>query len=61
MAEYNAIKIVKGSGGFGGPLVVKPEEGKDKLVYITGGGAKPDIVDKIEIGRASCRERVSLR
>lgn len=47
MAEYNAIKIVKGSGGFGGPLVVKPEEGKDKLVYITGGGAKPDIVDKI--------------
>lgn len=47
MAEYRAIKIVKGSGGFGGPLVVMPEEGKDKLVYITGGGAKPDIVDKI--------------
>lgn len=47
MAEYKAIKIVKGSGGFGGPLVVKPTETKNKLVYITGGGAKPEVVDKI--------------
>lgn len=47
MSEYRAIKIVKGSGGFGGPLVVAPTAEKDKLVYITGGGAKPDIVDKI--------------
>lgn len=47
MSNYNGIKIVKGSGGFGGPLVVAPTEEKDKLVYITGGGAKPDIVDKI--------------
>lgn len=47
MSEYKAIKIVKGSGGFGGPLVVAPTAEKDKLVYITGGGAKPDIVDKI--------------
>lgn len=47
MAKYNAIKVVKGAGGFGGPLVVKPEEGKDKLVFITGGGAEPEIVEKI--------------
>lgn len=47
MANYNAIKIVRGDGGFGGPLVVKPEEGKDKLVFITGGGAEPEIVEKI--------------
>ena len=47
MAKYNAIKIERGSGGFGGPLTVKPEEGKDKLVFITGGGAEPDIVEKI--------------
>lgn len=45
--KYNSIKIVKGSGGFGGPLVVSPKEGKDKLVYITGGGAEPKIVKKI--------------
>lgn len=44
---YNSIKIQKGSGGFGGPLVVKPEEGKDVLLYITGGGAEPEIVEKI--------------
>lgn len=47
MGKYNAIKIVKGNGGFGGPLIVKPEENKDTLLYITGGGAAPEIVDKI--------------
>lgn len=45
--SYNAIKISKGHGGFGGPLVVKPEEGKDVVLYITGGGAEPEIVEKI--------------
>lgn len=47
MAEYRAITITKGSGGFGGPLTVKPEEGKDKLIYITAGGAEPDILPRI--------------
>ena len=47
MSKYNAIKISKGSGGFGGPLTVQPTEEKNILLYITGGGAKPDIVDKI--------------
>ena len=47
MAEYRAIKVERGSGGFGGPLTVKPEAGKDKLVFITGGGAEPEIVGKI--------------
>lgn len=47
MEKYNTIKIIKGSGGFGGPLTVKPEEGKDTLLYITGGGAEPEIVEKI--------------
>lgn len=48
MAEYKAIRIEKGNAGFGGPLVVQPQEGKDVLLYITAGGAKPDIADKIE-------------
>lgn len=47
MTNYSAIKIKKGTGGFGGPLVVKPTDDKNILLYITGGGAKPDIVDKI--------------
>jgi glucitol/sorbitol PTS system EIIB component len=47
MAQYRSIKIVKGSGGYGGPLTITPTEQKNKIVYITGGGAKPDIVDKI--------------
>ena len=47
MEKYNAIRIVKGGGGFGGPLIVKPEEGKDTVLYITGGGAEPEIVEKI--------------
>lgn len=44
---YNSIKVVKGNGGFGGPLVITPTEEKHKFIYITGGGEKPDIVDKI--------------
>ena len=44
---YGTIKIEKGSGGFGGPLVVTPKPGKDKILYITGGGAGPEIVEKI--------------
>ena len=47
MAEYRAITITKGNGGFGGPLTVKPEEGKDKLIYITAGGAEPEIAKRI--------------
>ncbi|WP_373598179.1 PTS glucitol/sorbitol transporter subunit IIB [Paraclostridium bifermentans] len=47
MTKYNAIEIKKGTGGFGGPLTVKPTDEKNILLYITGGGAKPDIVDKI--------------
>lgn len=39
---YKAVKISKGSGGFGGPLIIQPTEKKDKIVCITGGG-----IDKV--------------
>lgn len=44
--EYHSIKVVKGSGGWGGPLVITPTAEKHKFVYVTGGN-KPAIVDKI--------------
>lgn len=47
MTEFRSIKVVKGSGGYGGPLTITPTAQKNKIVYITGGGSKPDIVDKI--------------
>lgn len=47
MTEYNSIKVTKGSGGFGGPLVITPTEEKHKFIYVVGGGEKPEIVDKI--------------
>lgn len=40
------MKIVKGNGGFGGPLVLGVDGEKDKVMYVTG-GHKPAIVDKI--------------
>ncbi|MDO5328881.1 MAG: PTS glucitol/sorbitol transporter subunit IIB [Coriobacteriia bacterium] len=47
MAKFNSIKIEKGTGGFGGPLVVTPTEEKDKVIFITGGGAEPECLAKI--------------
>jgi glucitol/sorbitol PTS system EIIB component len=46
MTTYKPIKVLKGSGGFGGPLVITPTAEKNKVVYITG-GQRPDIADKI--------------
>ena len=47
MAEYRAIKVEKGSGGFGGPLTIQGTDQKNKVMYITGGGVAPDILNKI--------------
>lgn len=43
---YKKVKINKGSGGWGGPLVIEPTEKRNKIVYITG-GAKPNTAVKI--------------
>ena len=47
MAEFRSIKVEKGSGGFGGPLIITPTENKNKVMFITGGGAEPECLRKI--------------
>lgn len=47
MTEYRTIRIEKGSGGYGGPLTITPTATKNKIVYIVGGGMKPEVVDRI--------------
>lgn len=38
---YKAVKIVRGKGGWGGPLIIQPTETKNKIVSVTGGGIDP--------------------
>ncbi|MFZ9694177.1 MAG: PTS sorbitol transporter [Candidatus Nanopelagicales bacterium] len=41
MADYKAVKIEAGKGGWGGPLTITPTDDR-KLVYcVTGGGIHP--------------------
>lgn len=47
MSDYRSIRVEKGPGGFGGPLVITPTEQKNKVMYITGGGAEPECLSKI--------------
>lgn len=47
MAEFRSIKVEKGSGGFGGPLIITPTENKNKVMFITGGGTEPECLQKI--------------
>ncbi|MFT4296093.1 MAG: PTS glucitol/sorbitol transporter subunit IIB [Micropruina sp.] len=44
---YNSIIVERGNGGYGGPLTITPTETKNKIVYIVGGGVRPDVVDRI--------------
>lgn len=47
MAEYRSIRVVHGAGGFGGPLTITPTEQRNKVMFITGGGAEPECLAKI--------------
>ncbi|WP_163270617.1 PTS glucitol/sorbitol transporter subunit IIB [Chelativorans alearense] len=39
--EFTAVKVSKGAGGWGGPLVIKPTIERSKIVSITGGKIHP--------------------
>lgn len=41
MANYHSITITAGRGGFGGPLVITPNEVRNKVVNVTGGTMSP--------------------
>jgi len=38
---YKNVKITKGAGGFGGPLVIQPNETKSKVLCVTGQNIHP--------------------
>ncbi|MBO8162697.1 MAG: PTS glucitol/sorbitol transporter subunit IIB [Brevibacillus sp.] len=46
MANYRSVKVTKGSGGWGGPLVITPTEKKKYIASVTGGGIHP-VAEKI--------------
>ena len=39
--EFQAVRVERGSNGWGGPLVIKPTLQRDKIVAVTGGGIPP--------------------
>ncbi|AYB38423.1 PTS glucitol/sorbitol transporter subunit IIB [Brevibacillus laterosporus] len=46
MKKYRAVRIVKGSGGWGGPLTILPTDEKKYIASVTGGGIHP-VANKI--------------
>lgn len=38
---FKPVKISRGAGGWGGPLVIEPTEQRNKVVSVTGGGIHP--------------------
>ncbi len=45
--EYHAIRIEKGEGGFGGPLIVMPTAKRNKVMYILGEVDVPEPLERI--------------
>ena len=41
MADYKAVKIEAGKGGWGGPLTIKPTDARPLIYCVTGGGIHP--------------------
>lgn len=46
---YKAIKITRGSSGWGGPLVLQPTEKKNKILCVTGNEVSPVAVKIAEM------------
>ncbi|RVU71383.1 MULTISPECIES: PTS glucitol/sorbitol transporter subunit IIB [Lactobacillus] len=46
MTKWKSVKVVRGSGGWGGSLTITPTDQKNKILYVTGGN-RPAIIDKL--------------
>jgi hypothetical protein len=44
--QYKAVVVEKGARGWGGPLVIQPEPGRELIYSVTGGGIHP-VAQKI--------------
>ena len=47
VSGYRPITIVRGDGGYGGPLTITPTEERHKVLYMTGGNLEPEPLAKI--------------
>lgn len=43
---YRAVKVVRGSSGWGGPLIIQPTPERNKIVAVTGGSI-PDVAKRL--------------
>lgn len=44
--SYKRVKVEKGGRGWGGPLIIAPQQGRDLIYSVTGGGIHP-VAQKI--------------
>ena len=59
MAEYKAVRVEAGRGGWGGPLTIKPTDDKKLIYSVTGGEAFDGFkssapFDKIAVAVIDC-------
>ena len=56
MTKYNPVYVNKGQGGWGKGFVVSPDEKRNKIVSVTGGGIHPTAAKIAELTRAEARD-----